>query len=285
MNGFNLSDITDAKLGATSLSGIYLGSTKLWPLSIDYSNEYLTIESLEDSNEIGWKSHDSTTKTIQWSTDKTNWISVTSSTSGEVLTTLNTGDKLYVKGTNNTYGATWNTRSFFTSTKTFNTYGNIMSMIYGDNFANTDAPNYNCMFWYMFTESDVVDASHLIFPTTVRSYMYVCMFQDCTSLTGAPVLPNGAAYMSFNSMFTRCTSLTTGPVVQANPGTYSYRELFDGCSSLNSITVYATSLGSNGFTNWVRNVGATGTFTKLASMTSFPSGGSGIPSGWTVVDM
>lgn len=33
MNGFNLSDITDAKLGTTTLGSIYLGSTKLWPLS------------------------------------------------------------------------------------------------------------------------------------------------------------------------------------------------------------------------------------------------------------
>ena len=40
MNGFNLSDITDAKLGTTTLGSIYLGSTKLWPLSTDYSKEY-----------------------------------------------------------------------------------------------------------------------------------------------------------------------------------------------------------------------------------------------------
>ena len=266
---------------STGDSGIPTG----WTVVNQYGSQYLTIESLEDNNAIGWKSNDSTTKTIQWSTDLTNWTSATSSTSGTSLTTLNVGDKLYIKGTNNTYGATWNTWNYFTSTKTFNVYGNIMSMIYGDNFANTDAPNYNCMFWRMFISTGVVDASHLIFPATVRSYMYVAMFADCISLTGAPAIPNGTAMMSYNSMFVRCTSLTTGPVIQANPGTYSYRELFDGCSSLNSITVYATSLGSNGFTNWVRNVGATGTFTKLASMTSFPTGNDGIPSGWTVVDV
>ena len=52
MNGFNLSDITDAKLGTTTLGSIYLGSTKLWPLGTDYSQEYLTIESLADNNTI-----------------------------------------------------------------------------------------------------------------------------------------------------------------------------------------------------------------------------------------
>lgn len=48
MNGFNLSDITDAKLGATTLGGIYLGSTKLWPTH-DHSQDYFTIESLSDN--------------------------------------------------------------------------------------------------------------------------------------------------------------------------------------------------------------------------------------------
>ena len=36
--------------------------------------------------------------------------------------------------------------------------------------------------------------------------------------------------------------------------------------------------------NWVSSVSATGTFTKPAG-TSIPTGTSGIPSGWTVVDV
>ena len=36
--------------------------------------------------------------------------------------------------------------------------------------------------------------------------------------------------------------------------------------------------------NWVSGVASTGTFTKATSMTSLPTGVSGIPSGWTVVD-
>lgn len=266
---------------STGDSGIPTG----WTVVNQYGSQYLTIESLEDNNAIGWKSNDSNTKTIQWSTDKITWTSATSSTSGTSLTTLNTGDKLYIKGTNNTYGAQWNTYSYFTSTNTFNVYGNIMSMIYGDNFANTDTPNYNCMFWRMYQGSKVVDASHLILPATVRSLMLTEMFNNCTSLTGAPVLSNSTNYQSHNGMFKGCTSLTTAPVITANPGQYSYRSMFENCSSLNSITIYVTSLGSGAFDNWLKNVAATGTFTKLASMTSFPSGSSGIPSGWTVVDV
>jgi len=285
MNGFNLSDIQDARLGGTQLSAIYLGSSKLWPTAIDYSKQYLTIESLEDNNAIGWKSNNSTTKTIEWSTDKSTWTSVTSSTSGESLTSLNTGDKLYLRGNNNAYGATWSTWSYFTSTKTFNVYGNIKSLVYGDNFDNNNFPSNSTNFWRMFINTHVVDASNLILPSQVRSTMYVLMFGSCTSLIAAPNLPNGSAYQSFNAMFNNCTSLTTGPVIYANPGQQSYANLFDGCTSLNSVTVYATSLGTNGFENWMNNVAPTGTFTKKAEMTLFPEGKNGIPSGWTIIDV
>jgi hypothetical protein len=37
-------------------------------------------------------------------------------------------------------------------------------------------------------------------------------------------------------------------------------------------------------TNWVSSVSSTGTFVKSPEMTSLPTGESGIPSGWTVVD-
>jgi hypothetical protein len=41
---------------------------------------------------------------------------------------------------------------------------------------------------------------------------------------------------------------------------------------------------SNCLTNWVSGVASTGTFVKHPDMTSLPSGVSGIPSGWTVVN-
>ena len=47
----------------------------------------------------------------------------------------------------------------------------------------------------------------------------------------------------------------------------------------------ATDISATGcLTDWVSGVSSTGTFTKAASMTALPTGNSGIPSGWTVVD-
>ena len=102
----------------------------------DYSNDYLTIISTSDNNTIGWKASNSLlTKTISVSTDNgQTWTDVTSNTSGITIAILNTGDKLLIKGSNNVYGANIDYYNYFTSTGQFNVEGNIMSMIYGDNF-------------------------------------------------------------------------------------------------------------------------------------------------------
>jgi len=287
MNGFNLSNITDAKLGTTQLSSIYLGSTKLWPLGTDYSKEYLTFESLADNNRILWKLNgDMDAKTIEWSTDKTNWTSVTATTR-TVITTLNTGDKVYIKGSNASYGATWGKYNYFSSDGEFNVYGNIMSLIHGDNFIGNNTLSGQCNFYFMFYNSKVVDASNLILPNACQNHTYSNMFNGCTSLINVPLMQQTTtAYQSNINMFDGCSSLLDGPTLLASSvNMYSYREMFRNCTLLRSVTVYAENLGASGFDNWLQNVSATGTFTKKSSMTLFPEGASGIPSGWTVIDV
>lgn len=64
-----------------------------------------------------------------------------------------------------------------------------------------------------------------------------------------------------------------------------YERMFQGCSKLKSITMLATDISASScLDNWVKGVAATGTFTKAASMTTLPTGDSGIPTGWAVVD-
>ena len=59
--------------------------------------------------------------------------------------------------------------------------------------------------------------------------------------------------------------------------------MFYGCTNLNSVTCLATDISaSNCTTNWLRNVAATGTFYKAASMEGWTeNSASGIPTGWT----
>ena len=86
-------------------------------------------------------------------------------------------------------------------------------------------------------------------------------------------------------MFTGCLSLTTAPELPATTlAEGCYFQMFYNCSSLNYIKCLATDISAAVcLTNWVDGVAASGTFIKDAS-TTWPTGSSGIPTGWTTED-
>ena len=126
--------------------------------------------------------------------------------------------------------------------------------------------------------------------TTLAGYCYEYMFNGCTSLAGAPALP--ATTLSNNCyyyMFNGCTSLTKAPELTATTlETYCYYYMFNGCSSLNEVrckmpSTYSSSQISSYTSNWLSNVASTGKFYTNADA-NWPSGASGIPTGWTRVN-
>ena len=113
------------------------------------------------------------------------------------------------------------------------------------------------------------------------------MFEGCTSLTKAPVLPaTTLAGYCYQSMFYNCSGLTVAPqlpVESLSEGCYN--RMFAGCTSLNYIKCLATDISDYTCTyNWLSGVSSTGTFVKNSSMSGWSSGTSGIPSNWTVQD-
>ena len=123
--------------------------------------------------------------------------------------------------------------------------------------------------------------------TTLANSCYSNMFDGCTSLTIAPaILPaTTLADSCYDSMFYGCTSLTTAPALPANTlASYCYWGMFDGCSSLSYIKCLATDISAYRCREyWVRGVAATGTFVKSPN-TTWETGFSGIPEGWTVIN-
>ena len=139
----------------------------------------------------------------------------------------------------------------------------------------------------MFTGCTSLTAAPELPATTLVNSCYMSMFNGCTSLTAAPALPATAlADICYHSMFQGCTSLITAPALPATTlSQYCYFGMFNGCSNLNYIKCLATDISaSNCLRNWVYGVAANGTFVKDPSMSSWPTGDSGIPSGWTVQD-
>ena len=284
----------------------------------DYSQDYLTIVSLEDNNTISFSVSDaSIAKTIFVSTDNGyTWAQKTSDKTAVALATLNTGDKLLIKGSNAAYGDS-SFFNYFISTANFNVEGNIMSLIYGDNFigqTTLDSSGYN--FKHLFYNCNkLISAENLSLPattlvtgcysdmfykcsslitapnlpaTTVATHCYNEMFRNCTSLTTIPsILPaTTLANYCYTLMFYNCTSLTTAPELPATTLTYyCYGYMFNGCTSLNYVKCLATDISASNCTYcWLSNVASSGTFVKASNMSSWGSGASGIPSGWTVQD-
>ena len=130
------------------------------------------------------------------------------------------------------------------------------------------------------TEAPALNAKNL------AAECYSGMFRGCTSLVTAPELPaNSLETGCYMNMFTGCTSLKESPVLRGySLKPYSYAFMFSECTSLKKIRCNASYISAeNALLNWVDGVptGSGGLFIKKSGV-DWPSGISGIPSGWTV---
>lgn len=239
----------------------------------DYSQDYLTFVPLASTTF-------QCTKAVSYSLDDgATWTNLSANTA---TPTVHIGDKILWKAQLTTSG------SFKSSIGRFNVEGNAMSLIYGDNFVGQTSLGRATLHDLFTNETRLISAENLVLPaTTLTASCYSNMFQSCTSLTTAPELPaTTLVNYCYRQMFENCTSLTTAPELPATTLAYQcYEYMFQNCTSLKSIKCLATDISATYCTNnWVNGVAASGTFTKAASMTSWTTGTSGIPSGWSVVD-
>ena len=231
-----------------------------------------------------------------------------------VSVNVNTGDIVYWKGEMTPIPSS-GIGKFTDSTAEFDIGGNVMALLYGDNYnRQNDLTGKEYTFYYLFNNTKCINADNLTLPATILSencyrsmfknctslltspvilpamtLMFQCymgMFQGCSSLINAPELP--ATTLSINgyaNMFGGCESLTSAPELNATTLVQqSYAYMFNGCTNLNYIKMLATTVSAeNCLNNWVNGVAVNGTFIKNAN-TTIPSGISGIPEGWTVQD-
>jgi hypothetical protein len=231
---------TDMTALPTGASGIPSG----WTIVDNEEMQYLTFEAIEDGT------FSFTQNTIQYSVDGTTWNDLTVGASTPMV---NAGNKIHFKATNPS-GTEDNGIGTFSSTGEFNISGNIMSMLYGDDFrGKTDLTGKDYAFRYLFKNcTKLVDASELILPaTTLATYCYTSMFFGCTSLTTVPALPaTTLANNCYQSMFSNCTSLTTAPALPATTLASScYQAMFYSCTNLTTAPILpATTLATYCYT-------------------------------------
>lgn len=120
-------------------------------------------------------------------------------------------------------------------------------------------------------------------------YLFDHLFYGCDTIVDASKLELPATTLAgfcYNSMFSGCTNLITAPELPATTlADFCYSNMFYGCTNLNYIKMLATDISASAcLSDWVHGVASTGTFVKNPNMTTLPTGDSGIPSGWTVVN-
>jgi hypothetical protein len=278
--------------GTEELNKIFLGSDLVWYSYRDYSLEYLTFE-IVTAGSIGIKTYGAFgSKTIEYSINNGTWTSISSpATAGGTtsIPNLQVGDKVRVRGNNTNY-ATSNAIyfGFEGGSSTYNLYGNIMSLCYGDNFVGNNTLPATYTFCSLFKLAPVISAENLVLPADVLTEgCYRALFSKSTLRIAPKVLPARTLakhcywYMFEECFFEKCPILPATGAVSAN----GYGNMFTGCSNANWIMCLATNVSAtDATTNWVKTVAANGTFIKNPNMSSWTSGINGIPSNWTVVD-
>ena len=135
-------------------------------------------------------------------------------------------------------------------------YGNLMSLVAGDQFATRIDLKEERTFEEMFFDNAKLKShpdKKLSLPaTTLTNNCYRRMFMNCTSLTVAPDLPATELTKNcYSCMFSGCSALTATPALPATTlEEYCYYSMFRKCKALTSASVLpATTLAANCYQN------------------------------------
>ena len=257
----------------------------------DYSNRYLSFVAKEDGtfkfsgNSINYSLDDGST-----------WIELASETN---TPTVNKDDRIMWKGNLTPPPSSANDGiGIFSSTGKFDVEGNVMSLLYGDDFEGkvtlSDEYEFNMLFKgcahlenarrmslpattltrgcyrAMFQGCTSLTTVPKLQATTLANVCYLYMFSNCTSLTKAPELPAETLTSEcYFGMFSGCTSLTEAPQIQGKILDWrSYGYMFDGCTSLTKAPeLPATTLKGYCYQSMFRDCTSLTTVPKLPAIT------------------
>ena len=235
---------TTIKLGDRNIVKIKIGDNVIWEKKTEPEIDYFYIESLGDGNTVsvinkGNGNTDNVTPTLEYSTDKNTWNTITfdwtSGTHTTELPILNTGEKMYFRNDTRKFSGSYIKYITFSLSVQSNVGGDIRTLSNYLDVDNETTPQSDMFRNLFYNNKYIVDASNLrLSYTTLADSCYYRMFQGCTGLTSTPSLPaTTLANNCYNQMFYGCTSLTTSPSLPATTLASScYEEMFRDCTSL-----------------------------------------------------
>lgn len=194
---------------------------------------------------------------VAYSLDGVEWVALT--TKSNKTPVIPAGSKVYFKNSTPASNA-YRESAMFTISAPCKLGGNIMSMLYGDDYSGKTDTQAGCFRGMFRQQTSIQDASSLVMPaTSMTSQCYREMFLGCSSMVKGPALP---ALI----LVDRC-----------------YEQMFYGCSSLQYIKALFTTTPSSSYTNsWVSGVASSGVFVKNKDAAWSVTGNNGVPSSWTI---
>jgi hypothetical protein len=296
-------------LGSLRLEGVYLGSQALEAVYLGANLIYapgspsgptgdpLTF-SVTSAGNIYWT--DSYGREIQYSKNGGAWTTISGNTTISVVS----GDTVQFKGTNNSYSGT---SSFNGTDCGYYLSGNIMSLVYGDDYivSGDTIPSADCFVGMFAYSIGLTSSANLELPATnLTARCYKSLFEGCTAMTDSPQLQaTTLAEGCYQDMFSACDSLVDAPALPATtlapycyygmfeydhalatapdlPATAlttgCYYQMFRECTSLSYIKCLAEDISATDCTfNWVENVPSSGGGDNSSESSSSSSSSSG----------
>ena len=221
---------------------------------------YLTLQALNNGTTISFDNKAS--GIVEYSVNNvSSWKTLAAAVASGTTTSLNAGDKVYLRGANATYGASEGDDSKISCSGPCYVYGNFMSLTDNDSFSSATTLTGNSAFCNLFEDN-----------TNIRNHPYKDMVLPATRLTKS----------CYYGMFRKCKGLSRSPIMAeaVSFGEDCYVEMFIRCSGLYYVTCYSSPADFSYFGSWLDYVQSKGTLvTKSEYKTSWNEHK---PDGWTV---
>lgn len=196
------------------------------PTPTGYSEQYLTFVIKSDNARFKFSGN-----TLDYSLDSgSTWTTLPSNS---FTPRLSSGDTIMWRGDDMAITTGNGIGNFSTGgiLYKYDVEGNIMSLIYGDDFKTaTTISSYQ--FMKLFNGCSGIEDQHIVLPATkMKVHCYDGMFMGCTHMTSLPELPATqlADYCYYN-MFSACEKATVAPTLPATQlADYCYTNMFNNC--------------------------------------------------------
>lgn len=259
-------------------AGNVISSCEVPSNEVDDPNKPLMLRAIEDNSSVMLGKTGKLSNTYQTSTNGTDW---TDYRLGSRIS-LNKGESVYFRCNNHPTTQSISNHVQFDMTGKIEAWHNAYSMI-RSSFSSPGWSAGSYGMYNLFNNCKSLTKAPLLPSTVLSNNCYDSMFFRCYSLTQAPELPAKVlASECYRHTFCYCSSLTKAPPLPATDlASDCYSEMFFNCSKLKEVRISATTTKTGALYNWLSAVSATGDFYCDPNATIFPTGTSGIPSNWT----